>query len=307
MRHIVRALLLAAALMATQSPALAWHEMGHLIVAQIAYLRLTPAAKQQVDRLLVTPPDKRALVFYADKTYDPITIAVWMDDIKGDSLNEIYSNWHYTNYRPLFDGIPERASVGPEPSNVLDRINWCINTLRRGTGRDKTDAEVLGFLIHLVGDVHQPLHTSMRYTARLPEGDAGGNGFPVTMPAETRIKNLHSYWDSAAGQFGFESLKRPLDEAGRARVRAFAEQMMAAYPADANLEWKDLNVQQWVEESDRFVREFVYTGIKENDAPSAAYTVEARKITARRIALAGYRLAAVLNSIYSEPSVKAVK
>jgi hypothetical protein len=304
MRLVRKVLFLFIASAALQSSAYAWHDMGHMVVAQIAYLRLSPAAKRQVDRLLVTPPDKRPLIFYCDKTYDPIQIAVWMDDFKGDSLNDEYANWHYINYKPFFDGVPERTNFGPEPVNVLDRINWCINTLRTGTKSDRTDAEVLGFLYHLVGDVHQPLHATTRFTARLPEGDAGGNGFPVTMPPETRIRNLHSFWDSAAGQFGFETLKRPLDEAGKARVRTLAEQIMAAYPADANPTWKDINVQQWVEESNRLAREFAYTRIREGEAPSQAYTDEARKITGRRMALAGYRLAEVLNSIYTEPGTR---
>ncbi len=308
MRKVWQVLFLAVALTMMQSSALAWHDTGHMLVAQIAYLRLTPAAKKQVDRLLIAPPNKRPLIhlcagYYTpacEKTYDPVTIAVWMDDFKGDSLNDEYENWHYINYKPLFDGIPERSNVGPEPMNVLDRLNWCINTLRKGTGRDKTDAEVLGFLFHLIGDVHQPLHTTTRYTPKNPEGDAGGNGFPITMPPEAHIRNLHSYWDAAAGQFGFESLKRPLDEAGKTRIRTLADQLMAAYPADASPEWKNLDVQQWVEESNRLARDFVYAKIKENETPSQAYADEAKKITGRRIALAGYRLANVLNNLYPE-------
>jgi hypothetical protein len=300
MRQVWRFLFVVAVLMGARVHALAWHDVGHMVVAQIAYLRLTPAAKRQVDRLLVTAPDKRALIFYCDKTYDPVQIAVWMDDIKGDSLNDEYANWHYTNHRPFFDGVPERTNIGPEATNVLDRINWSIATLRKGTGRDKTDAEMLGFLFHLVGDVHQPLHTTTRYTTRLPDGDAGGNGFPVTMPAETRIRNLHSYWDSAAGLFGFDSPRRPLDDAGKARIRALAEQLMAANPAQSMPEWREQNVQLWVEESSRLTREAVYNGIRENETPSRSYTERAQRIASRRIALAGYRLANVLNSLYVE-------
>ena len=312
MRQVRQLVFIAVVLLAMPSVALAWHDTGHMVVAQIAYLRLSPAAKRQVDRLLVTPQGKRPLIhlcagYYTpacEKTYDPITIAVWMDDFKGDSLNDEYETWHYINYKPLFDGVPERTNVGPEPLNVLDRINWCINTLRKGTGRDKTDAEVLGFLFHLVGDVHQPLHATTRYSAKNPDGDAGGNGFRVTMPPETGIRNLHSYWDSVGADPAFASPKRPLDEASRARIRALAEQIMAANPADSNPASKDLNVQQWVEESNRLAREFAYVGIKENETPPKAYAAEARKIMGRRIALAGYRLAGVLNSLFIEPETK---
>lgn len=300
-----RAFALVLFLLLPQSAALAWHDTGHMIVAQIAYLRLSPAAKDRVDKLLVTPAGKRPLIFLCagyytpatcEKTYDPITIAVWMDDFRGDSLNDEYDPWHYINYRPFFDGVPERGNVGPEPLNVLDRINWAVNTLRKGAGRDKENAEVLGYLYHLVGDVHQPLHTTTRYTAAQADGDSGGNGFPLKMPDETRIRNLHSFWDAAGGAFGFDSLKRPLDQAGQARIRALAEEVMKAYPADANAAaWKDVEPLHWVEESNTLGRQVVYKNIKEGDAPSKAYTDEAQRIARTRLALAGYRLAEVLN------------
>src|SRR2546430_15102300 len=78
-----------------------------------------------------------------EKTYDPVTISVWMDDFRGDSLNDAYAPWHYIDFNPFFDGIPVRTNVGAEPENVLSRINWAINSLRRGTGSAKTDAETL--------------------------------------------------------------------------------------------------------------------------------------------------------------------
>src|ERR1044072_7685003 len=96
MRFICRGFIILALLFAAQSRALAWHDVGHMIVAQVAYLRLTPAAKARVDSLLVTPPGKRPLIsigvgYYtpevSERTYDPVQIAVWMDDFRGDSLN----------------------------------------------------------------------------------------------------------------------------------------------------------------------------------------------------------------------------
>src|SRR5688500_12095845 len=101
-----RVLVLAALLLASQTSALAWHDTGHMLVAQIAYLRLTPAAKERVEKLLVPPQGRRPLIhlcagYYTpatcEKTYDPVTIAVWMDDFRGDSLNGVYDNWHYIN------------------------------------------------------------------------------------------------------------------------------------------------------------------------------------------------------------------
>jgi hypothetical protein len=313
MRKVWRAASLAALLLVAQSPAHAWHDTGHMLVAQIAYLNLSPAAKARVDKLLVAPQGRRPLIhlcatYYTsacEKIYDPVTIAVWMDDFKGDSLNDEYENWHYINYRPIFDGIPARPEVGPEPTNILDRINWCINTLRRSTGRDKTDAETLGFLYHLVGDVHQPLHTATRYTAKNPDGDAGGNGFAVQMPPEARIRNLHAFWDAAGGRFGFESPRRPLDEEARARLLAQAQEIMKANPAQSLPSARELEPLRWIEESNTIARQFAYAKAREGEAPSAAYTAEAQKISGERIALAGYRLAHVLNSLFVEKAAPA--
>ncbi|MGI9107092.1 MAG: S1/P1 nuclease [Pyrinomonadaceae bacterium] len=306
----MKRVLLSCCLLLLLSPAtaFAWHDTGHMVVAQIAYLNLSPAARARIDSLLATPQGKRPLIhlcagYYTpacEKTYDPVTIAVWMDDIKGDSLNDEYEVWHYINHQPFFDGIPVRPEVGPEPINVLDRINWCVNTLRKGKGGDKTNAEVLGFLYHLVGDVHQPLHTITRYSAKNPDGDAGGNGFVLQLPPETRIRNLHAFWDAAGGRFGFESVRRPLDQAGRARILALAEEIMKTNPAERMPSVKEVEPLGWVEESHTIARQFAYAKAREGEAPSAAYTEETQKISAQRIALAGYRLAALLNGIYSE-------
>lgn len=306
---VTRLLILTLFFVAAPQSALAWHDTGHMIVAQVAYLKLSPAAKARVDKLLIPAQGRRPLIhlcagYYTpatcEKIYDPVTIAVWMDDFRGDSINDEYDPWHYINHKPFFDGVPERGSVGPEPVNVLDRINWSMNSLRKGTGRDKTDAEVLGFLYHLVGDVHQPLHATTRYTAAQKDGDAGGNGFPLKMPEEAGIRNLHSFWDAAGGAFGFHSPKRPLDDAGKARLLALAEEVMKAYPLESNAAAaNDLEPLHWVEESNALGRAVVYKNIKEGDTPSKAYTDEAQRVARMRLALAGYRLAGVLNKMFA--------
>lgn len=309
MRIVVRLFVTLALLVSAPASALAWHDTGHMIVAQVAYLRLTPAAKAKVDSLLVTPQGRRPLIFLCagyytpetcEKTYDPIQIAVWMDDFRGDSLNSTYDPWHYIDFRPIWDGIPERTNVGAQPENVLSRINWAINVLRTGTGSNRTDAETLGFLYHLVGDVHQPLHAATRYSAANPNGDAGGNGFRVQLPGETQPRNLHFFWDSAAGQFG-ESMKRPLDAAGKARILSLAEALMKEHPAESLPEWKDIDPHTWVVESNTLARNVVYKNITEGTEPSKEYTEAARNLSRKRLALAGYRMAGVLNALFVPP------
>jgi hypothetical protein len=306
MRFVNRVLVIFALLLTMQASAFAWHDTGHMVLAQVAYLRLTPAAKARVDALLLTPQGKRPLIFLCagyytpetcEKTYDPVQIAVWMDDFRGDSLNDPYAPWHYIDFNPIFDGVPERSNVGPEPDNVLARINWATNLLRKGTGANKSDAETLGFLIHLVGDVHQPLHAATRYSAAHVDGDQGGNLFKLQMPAEAHITNLHAFWDAAGGAFGFVSPKRPLDQAGKDRILALAEGVAKEFPADSMPEWKNLDPHDWVLESNALARQVVYKNISEGDAPSKTYTDEAQRLSRKRLALAGYRLAGVLNAV----------
>jgi hypothetical protein len=220
-----------------------------------------------------------------------------MDDFRGDSLTDDYAPWHYIDFRPIWDGIPERSNVGAEPENVLSRLNWAINTLRKSTGSAKTDAETLGFLYHLVGDVHQPLHAATRYSAANPNGDAGGNGFRIQLPPDNRSSSLHFFWDAGANQFG-DSPKRPLDAAGKANILSVAESVMKEFPAESMPEWQDLDPHTWVVESNTLARQVVYKNITENQAPSKAYTDAAQKLVRKRLALAGYRMAGVLNALF---------
>lgn len=302
MLKVWRFLILACALLVPQTSALAWHDTGHMVIGQITYNRLSPAARARVDKLLIAPPDRRGFVFFCDKTYDPVTIAVWMDDIRADSLHADFAPWHYINYKPIFDGIPPR-NIEPAKENVLARIEWSIETLRKGKDQDtfaanKQNAEVLGYLYHLAGDVHQPLHAATRYSQKNPDGDSGGNGFSVTMPQEMRINNLHAFWDAAGGLFNFRNVERPLDAGGKAQIARFAAEITKAHPANSIAGLKELRPAQWVEESNQLSRQVVYVGVTDGSAPSASYTSKAKELSRRRIALAGYRLAEVLNTIY---------
>ncbi len=294
--------LIVCALLLPQTAAFAWHDTGHMVIAQITYNRLSLAARARVDKLLVPPPDRRGHVFFCDKTYDPLTIATWMDDLRADSMHADLAPWHYINYKPIFDGIPAR-NLEPAQENVMARIEWCVETLKKGKDHDtpaanKNSAEVLGYLYHLAGDVHQPLHAATRYSSKNLDGDAGGNLFLVTMPEPTRIKNLHAYWDAAGGLFDFQTIARPLDANGKAEIQRLAKSIMAAHPVTTFPQFKDVNPKTWVEESNQLARQVVFAGISDGGEPSTAYGNRAKEVSRKRIALAGYRLAEVLNTIY---------
>ncbi|HEX8160591.1 MAG TPA: S1/P1 nuclease [Pyrinomonadaceae bacterium] len=276
-------------LLLAPASALAWDDTGHLLVSQIAYERLTPAAKTRVDAMAKT-------IRFCGKTYDGTTLGVWMDDIKSDSSHDDLRVWHYTDI-PVFDGVPPDPKMQPGKENAVARIVWAADALRKGLGSDKKDAELLAYIFHLVGDIHQPLHGATRVTAANKDGDAGGNEFKIAGMPE--VDNLHYYWDSAAGSFHFWSPSRPLDARERRRLDSYAKQIVAANPAESMPEAKELDPQKWAAESNELARTVVYA-LPENSTPTEAYEAKAQATARRRIALAGYRLANLLNSIFAE-------
>jgi hypothetical protein len=290
MRTIFKALPLAMSLLLlTPSTALAWDDAGHTLVSAIAYERLNPMAKAKVDALTKT-------IRFCGKTYDGTNLGTWMDDIKADSTHDDLRVWHYIDI-PFFDGVPADPKLNFGKEDAVTRLNWAVESLRKGLGSDKKDAELLGYIYHLAGDLHQPLHAVTRVTAAHKDGDAGGNAFKLAGVAE--VDNLHAYWDSAAGAFNYWRPSRPFDNFERRRFETYVRQLVAAYPADAMPEAKELDPQKWALESNELARTFVYS-LPENSQPSPAYEAKARDVARRRIALAGYRLANLLNSLYPE-------
>lgn len=312
MKRSFRTTLLALALLTPHAPALAWGDTGHMVVAYVAYVNLNKKAKARVNHLLRPSPempDARGLVFFCERTYDPVTIANWMDDMRDDSLHDDLKPWHFANRNPLVVGDDFEPQIDKADVDVLERVEWAAAELAKvAAGADenydrraKREAELVGFLYHLVGDLHQPLHTATRYTRKRPRGDAGGNLFPVVVP-NTRVKNLHSYWDAAGGFFNFQNLSRPLDEEGRAAVAEFTREAMETLTREEfNAKWAKRTPAEWVGESNRLAREVAFANIKENETPSAEYAAEAQRISRMRIALAGYRLAEIFNGLLGKP------
>jgi hypothetical protein len=91
-----------------------------------------------------------------------------------------------------------------------------------------------------------------------------------------------------------------LDEQSRARVRAWADELMKAHPFESMPEAKEAEPLRWVEESNRIAREFAYAKVADGGTPSPEYVAETKRISERRIALAGYRMAEVLNALFVE-------
>jgi hypothetical protein len=289
-------------------PAQGWNATGHRVVAAIAYQRLTPGARAKIDALLSLHPDYATLLT-AGAGPDPedkaraafLAAAVWPDVIKSDrrfyddtranaqptpSLPGFpstarHTDWHYIDLPYSPDGT---ALVQPKSPNALEQLKRLLKTIGPN---DPNGAYDLPWLIHLEGDVHQPLHSVSRFVKSEPAGDQGGNLVFVT-PG----RNLHAFWDDLAGT-----------DASEAVVLSLAREISAEYIAqNGNSPHLSRDPTKWVEESRRLAETGVYTfgletGSREHPlALPPGYEASAQKIARNQIASAGFRLADVLNA-----------
>jgi len=309
--------LLLLALFSLPQTALSWNGKGHRTVAFIAYKKLThnpngQNARAKVDELLRKHPDFATLSEGLSPS-DPnfglkvfIKAATWPDIIKSDGRffdagnpskpllpgfpdMERHRNFHFIDEPLTQDG----SATAPPPSpNALEVIRRMRDELGNSAFPDNIQAYDLSWLIHLIGDVHQPLHSTSRFTQKhgVPEGDRGGNFFTIKaftiFDADNPVRDLHSYWDGVLGvSEDFNS------------VKALANSLMSSFPVQNPI---DTTEQDWIDESFDGAKTVVYTiGADEPGQPAPAitkaYNKKASRLARKRMALAGYRLAEVLN------------
>jgi hypothetical protein len=292
MRRFLLALLLAVVLF-LQKPGLCWDELGHQVVAQIAWNNLRP--KVRLKALDVLSHDPNA------KYHDFIKASLYPDDIKrrdsGVPLGRQHRPWHYVNipYKPE-EQASKRLGGIPTKVSVINKIKDFTADLGAATDPVETQAEKLCWLIHLVGDLHQPLHSVAMFNATFPEGDAGGNGFTITSTkvGNKSVDNLHSFWDDVLG------LKYDSD------VEKIARNITTQHPrSEFRAEIRETAPEKWAYESAEFAAKYAYNhegtmitkGIPKTSSQYRENTFEAAR---ERVALAGYRLAALLNRLYPD-------
>ena len=272
---------------------LAWSPTGHMVIGEIANEQLTSDARRKISDLIPVkvPPEKVKLgnnwVAVAPRTGSFVTACCWADDVRSDADREV----HYIDIAFSADGTTPQ--VAPASKNIVKALEDCVMVLKNPRA-SKTDRAVkLRYLLHLVGDIHQPLHAATRCTDEQPGGDRGGNEFPIVGAA-----NLHSYWDGGVGLLK-TTIARPLTADGMAKIVALAAQCAAAYPpAQASAALAEKDFMKWAHESHELAKSTAYADLEQHDTPSAAYVTNAQRVVRERVALAGYRLAAVLNEIF---------
>lgn len=149
-------------------------------------------------------------------------------------------------------------------------------------------------LIHYVGDIHQPLHATSRVDHNYPEGDRGGNSFPLQV--RDGVKNLHALWDSVSYEFsGYSHL--PFSAADWSKNGQDAATLVQKYSLSQLKDTTNLDPNVWARESFEIASTFIYNGIQEDGVVPDAYVQQAKTLAEKQIVTAGYRLANLLMSI----------
>lgn len=157
-------------------------------------------------------------------------------------------------------------------------------------------------MIHLVGDIHQPLHAAALFSNQFPNGDMGGNLYPIVLPGTDQYTNeLHAVWDAGAGQW-IDDIVRPLNTTGKEWLSSFSSKVMTAFPKDdpsiAPL-IKEYNTSTWANESNLIADQVAYTAPQAPTVIPQSYIDNAQTICQRQIAIGGYRLADLLEYIFT--------
>jgi hypothetical protein len=288
-----------------------------MAVAYLAYQKLTPAAEKRANDLIklnpkytewsgwvpanASPADKDMMVF--------MFAATWADEIKGDpaytsdgtangnrpdgspdpTANKGYDDklmhkyWHFVDTPFTRDGTPLPSIPSP---NARERIALFRGVLGSGSD-DALKSYDLTWLLHLVGDVHQPLHCATRVSATATQGDSGGND--VKLSCTGCPKELHAFWDELLGTAA----------SAQAGVKPAMKAAKKLPPADPTLAAKsDENI--WVSESFQAAQDTLYQPpVGDGNGPfslDSTYRNAAKALARKRIALAGARLGNLINN-----------
>lgn len=319
-KNIIRLSVIAATIFALTVPTFAWDATGHKITAYIAWQRMTPEVRERViTTLLAAPEDSTIGAFFT--TYNSrskeanqreffMLMASWPDMIRDKNfpvrLKKYHNgNWHYADTFWSWKGGKAVIQESQEASGLALQKLTDLQQVVKSNAADADKAIAIAWLEHLVGDIHQPLHTSAKVNDSNPKGDQGGNLFFLTPKGTPRDKqdNLHSFWDGIIGRYQ-PNLK---DQCDADYLDPIANEIMRLYPYEKlKGQLNDGKFDLWAKESLDIATTDVYKDLKFFEAPSEKYKKKAFEIAQMRLALAGYRMADLFNDAFSATPTAAV-
>lgn len=240
-----------------------WGVVGHRTVATIASNHLTPAAQAGIHKLM------------GDTTL--ADISTWADEVRSaDPAFASTGPWHYINLSAGYDYNQFVTAVNnAKAPNVYTALQKCIADLKSDTTSLRYRRIALKFVVHLVGDLHQPIHVSHAE-------DQGGNLVQVTFNGDPT--NLHSLWDSRL------IARHPMP------VSMMAAEFDKATPQEI-AKWQADDMMKWLYES-YLISEQIYAAAAKSPRFTDDYYNIAMPVVQKRLLQAGIRLAGVLNGIY---------
>ena len=273
-------------LMLSQS-AFAWSGAGHMAIAAIAYNELSPEQKKKVTDILKSHPDFDKWQAARQKDGTDMEIgayifekaSTWPDEIRRKHNQYDHPHWHYIDYPLRPPSFPFQPAPTPD-DDVLYGIAQSEKSLSNPSTTAEEKAVYLSWLIHLVGDIHQPLHCASLFTSEFPNGDKGGNDFQI-QPGTKPIK-LHSYWDGLLGTRSYvQGQHNYALKIVREHPRTSLKQLKETSPKDWSLEGRSLAI-NWA---------YLNGRLKNGSAVGSDYNQNAKAVAEQQAALAGYRLA----------------
>lgn len=241
----------------TANEALRWGQIGHRSTGDIAEYYLTPQAAKEVKRVL----GHESLA----------QVSTWMDEVRSDDSYDYMNTWHYVT---IPEGETYDSTEKEEDGDIIWALRKVVMELKEGGLEPEQEAENLKILVHLVGDIHQPLHVGNGT-------DRGGNDVRLQWFWEN--SNLHRVWDSEMindKQLSFSELSEFINHATAEQIR----------------EWQSASILDWANESQSILPQ-VYK-IPENKELSYEYAYKNWNTVELRILKAGIRMAGLINEIY---------
>jgi S1/P1 Nuclease len=227
--------------------------------------------------------------------------ARWPDDIRFRDKAQNRPPWHYINWPFKPTGQPPNVQIrDPERVNILTAMGENERIVKNENDPERK-AIALAWLFHLVGDIHQPLHTAQLFTVEYPKGDRGGNEICVRVTQAGQPMDLHRFWDGVITSSS--NLTRLRNEATALRNRQEFQRSQLTELENANFE-------SWAKGSFEIATKIAYRNGGQIGTPRGGnidctmvaaapvlpvgYVVSASRIADRRMILTGYRLADLL-------------
>jgi hypothetical protein len=303
-------------------PLLAWNGTGHELVAGIAWDNMSPETQQKAIALLKSAPKDACLLDLFPMDSRPLAdrqreffmqAATWPDVVRPKGQNDPRpctrfheAIWHFVDrfWKGISGATDSNAptddtDIPLATTNAVERLTTFRGTVNCDTCATPAErATQLAWILHLTGDIHQPLHAESRVTGASPAGDRGGNNFLL---APKSISPLHTFWDRIIDN---SILEKPAEHPPNKQI-VYLDRVIGMIVHDhpkvseaARLKPGDFEA--WSREGFETAKSTAYpASLHEKQTPDPAYKKQVFSIADEAIALAGYRLADLLETTLS--------